>query len=395
MATLGGRVVACLEARYAAELADLVARHGGIAYPAPCLREIHEPHALETQRAVRLLAGGRIDVAVFLTGVGVQTIVEGARHLGCEADLLAGLASTRIAVRGPKAHNAVRRLGLRVDLSAPEPFTSACLLETMVRTWDVHGQSVLVQRYGAPVPALVDGLRQRGAHVEEVSPYRWERPLDEQAVVRLIEDLDAGWIDVLAATNAAQVDHLFAIAGEHGYAVALRQALERPGLRVAAQGVVCATAFVRRGIRVDVIPPRASMGALVVELAKTAEPAPPAERAPGERSETVALLCLGQVHGSQMAAVVDTLPASTTLAVLAGRGRSGERLAAQAAIARGLSVHSIAPARAGRHPADALVRRADRVLIVTSQEVRPGLGTLLQLAERYAKPARVIHQDGG
>jgi hypothetical protein len=268
-------------------------------------------------------------------------------------------------------------------------------LETLVRTWDVRDQAVLVQRYGAPVPALVDGLRERGAHVEEVSPYRWERPLDEQAVVRLIEDLAAGWIDVLAATNAVQVDHLFAIAREHGYDVALRQALERPGLRVAAQGVVCATAFARRGVRVDVIPPRASMGALVVELANTAEPAPAVERTLDDRSETVALLCLGDVHGSQMAAVVETLPSSATLAVLAGRGRTGERLATQAAIARGLAVHSVAPARAGRHPADTLVRRADRVLIVTSQAVRPGLGTLLQLAERYAKPARVIHQDGG
>ena len=205
-------MIACLEARNATELADLVTRHGGIPYPAPCLREVHEPDAAETRRAVRLLCGDEIDMVVFLTGVGVQTSVEGARRLEREADLLAGLSSKRVAVRGPKALNAVRRLGVAVDLVAPEPFTSVCLLESMAREWDVRGQSVLVQLYGAPAPAFTDGLRQLGATVREVSPYRWERPVDEDAVVRMIEDLGAGWIDVLAATNAAQVDHLFDIA---------------------------------------------------------------------------------------------------------------------------------------------------------------------------------------
>ena len=97
MVSLGGRVIACLESRYAAELTDLVTRHGGIAYPAPCLREIHEPDAAETRRAVRLLCGDQVEIAVFLTGVGVQTIIEGARRLGCEADLLVGLGCKRIA----------------------------------------------------------------------------------------------------------------------------------------------------------------------------------------------------------------------------------------------------------------------------------------------------------
>jgi uroporphyrinogen-III synthase len=340
---------------------------------------------------VRLLCGDQVEIAVFLTGVGVQTIIEGARRLGCEAELLVGLGSKRIAVRGPKAQNAIRRLGLSADVCAPEPFTSTCLLETMARTWELHDRHVLVQRYGAPVPALVDGLRALGARVYEVSPYRWERPLDEEAVVRLLEDLAAGWIDVLAATNAAQVDHLFDIARERGYEAELRRALATRRLRVAAQGIVCASAFARRGIDVDVMPPRASMGAMVVEIARSMQTDPPAQAAePDETNEVIAMLFAGPVDAQRTRRVVAELPATATLAVLSGRSRAGERLAEQVAVERGLAVHSTLPTRSGRHPAETLVRRADRVVIVTGDGAHTGLGTLLQLAERYAKPARVV-----
>jgi hypothetical protein len=42
------------------------------------------------------------------------------------------------------------------------------------------------------------------------------------------------------------------------------------------------------------------------------------------------------------------------------------------------------------HPADALVRRADRVVIVTAGRSDAGIGALLQLAERYAREVRVV-----
>jgi len=204
MANLGGRVVACLETRYAAELADLITRHGGITYQAPCLREVHEPDAADTRLAVELIGGDRLQAVIFLTGVGVQTIVEGARRMGHEQRLLDGLATKRVAVRGPKTQNAVRRIGARVDLVAREPFTSDALLSDVEQNWEVRGEIILVQRYGAPAPVLTDGLRRLGAQVVEVSPYRWERPQDEEPIVRLIEVMIAGWIDVLAVTDAAQ-----------------------------------------------------------------------------------------------------------------------------------------------------------------------------------------------
>ena len=59
------------------------------------------------------------------------------------------------------------------------------------------------------------------------------------------------------------------------------------GLRVAAQGVVCASAFIRRGIQVDCIPPHASMGAMVLEIARALSPIQVEQRR--DRPEIVAL----------------------------------------------------------------------------------------------------------
>jgi uroporphyrinogen-III synthase len=338
-----------------------------------------------------MICDDAIDVVVFLTGVGVQTIVEGARRLGCEDALVAGLSRKRIAVRGPKTLNAIRRLGVGADLVAPDPFTSNCLLEAITREWNVGGQAVLVQRYGGPVPAFTDGLRDLGATVFEVSPYHWERPLDEDAVARLIEDLAAGWIDVLAVTNAGQVDHLFAIARDRGCEADLRRGLALPRLRIAAQGVVCASAFVRQGVDVDFISPRTSMGAMVIEVARSVDPGPRrAESARADVQEIVAIWFAGVVAFDTISSIIIELSAGTTVAVLSGKSRSAERMTEQAAVQRGLAVHTVPPAQGRHHRADTLVRRAARVLIVTGDGVQTGVGAVLQLAERYAKPARVV-----
>jgi uroporphyrinogen-III synthase len=391
-ATLGGRVIACLEARNAAEMADLIVRHGGIAYPAPCLREVHEPNAAETLRAVQLVCDKAVDTVVFLTGVGVQTIVDAASHRGCLADLVAALKQTRIAVRGPKTLNAVRRLGVGVELAAPEPFTSTSLLEAMSRDWELRNHRILVQCYGAPVPAFTGGLKQLGAEVIEVSPYRWERPLDEDSVIRMIEDLAEGWIDVLAATSAVQVDNLFDIARDRGREQELRTGLDTPRLCVAAQGIVCASAFERRGVTVNVVPPRASMGALIVALGHAFDQAPPptVPAADCDGAGVVALLVARSAGPKEVGRAVGDLAPSVTLALLSGKNRRAERLAEDVAVRRGLAVHAIAPAGAGHHPADKLVRQADRVIVVNRDRDDPDVSTLLRLARRYAKPAHVI-----
>lgn len=393
MANLGGRVIACLEARRATELAELVAHHRGITYPAPCLREVHEPDAAQTHRAVNLLVGKDVGAAVFLTGVGVRTIAEAANQLRKMDELRKSMPAIRVAARGPKTENALMSLGIRVDIAAPAPFTSDTLLEEIQRSWDLRGEVVLLQLYGAPVPRLASGLRQMGASVVEVSPYRWEWPADRDAVVRLIEDVREGWIDVLVATTAAQVENLFAIAKDHGSEQSLREALARPRTLVAAQGTVCARAFERQGVAVDLVPPHTSMSALLLHVAEHLEtPATLPPRQPlSSRVETVAMMPTMDILGEDLTAAIDAVPEQSRVTLLGGKAQKAQRALEEAAVRRGLAVHTLMPDTKADHASDELVRQADAVLIVT----KTGVGTrqLLQLAHRYVKPVRVIHLD--
>src|SRR5438105_1801492 len=151
MADLGGRVVAFLEARRANELAELIRRHGGVPYPAPCLREVHQPEAPELDCAVDELCDDAVSVAIFMTGVGTTTLLDAARVRGREAELLAALARKRVAVRSPKPLAPLRKAGVRVDLMAPEPHTSPVLLQALA-DWPLDGRRVAVHLYGGPDP---------------------------------------------------------------------------------------------------------------------------------------------------------------------------------------------------------------------------------------------------
>lgn len=258
-------MVAFLESRRSAEMASLIARHGGTPYPVPCLREEHHPEADAVALAVEQLCGDAIDMVIFLTGVGVETILEGARQHGRLAEVLDGLARKQVVTRGPKPVAALRRTGVRVDVEAPPPHTSrevtAALADTQLR-----GRTVLVQLYGGPNAELRQQLEQRGAHVLEVAPYVWRQPADPAGVLRVIDDLGAGRVQALAVTSAAQVDNLFAIAAERGRTRQLRDGLAK--VMVAAQGPVCAAALERYGVAVGVQPTHGHMGALVLAIAR-------------------------------------------------------------------------------------------------------------------------------
>src|ERR1700716_4330298 len=102
MPDLQRQVVAFLEGRRTAELADLIQRHNGVPLAAPCLREVHRPTAPSLHAEVAAVCGADLAVAIFLTGVGTTTVFEAARLMGREADLRQRLASAVVAVRGPK-----------------------------------------------------------------------------------------------------------------------------------------------------------------------------------------------------------------------------------------------------------------------------------------------------
>lgn len=275
MADLKQRVVAYLESRRADEMASIIQRHGGVPYGVPCLREVVDPQDPAARLAVDAMCAKRTEVVVFLTGKGAEATMEIARAHGRLEELLGALTRKMVVVRGPKPLRSLRRVGVPVALTAPEPFTSYSLLEAL-KALDFLGRAVVVQGYGgslspdvagdpAPMDVLCDGLRAMGAEVTVVFPYRWELP-EEARLVEFVESLEAGKIHAVAATNAQQIHHLFTFCRSMGFEEVLRSSLAK--VVVASQGPISTEAWNRYGVRVDVVARHGHMGALVLDIAE-------------------------------------------------------------------------------------------------------------------------------
>ena len=258
-----GKTVAILEARLGRQFAELIEKHGGRALHAPALAEVPDLDRTAIARLVPDLEASPPRLAIFQTGVGTRALFDATDALALTDRLLALLAKLVVAVRGPKPTGALRARGVRIDLSAGDPFTTAEVLKAVAQT-PLAGERVVVQRYGVTNVELEEALTARGARVIEIPTYRWSLPANTRPMLELLDALEARGIDAVAVTNAAQVYNLFELAGKLGRADALRAALNRT--LVASVGPVSSEALRKFGVTVGLESSPPKLGPLMAAL---------------------------------------------------------------------------------------------------------------------------------
>lgn len=257
-----GRRVVTFESRRAAEMASLIARHGGAAVSAPALREVplaDNPSALGFARS---LASGAFDVVILMTGVGTRALVAEIEPEMDRATFVAALGRVPLVVaRGPKPANVLRALGVAGFTTVPEPNTWREVARAVEASGVLVGRRVAVQEHGAPSHELHDLLTRAGAQVTAVQVYRWALPEDTAPLRRALHEIAEGRAEIALFTSRAQVEHAFAIAAEEGVEAAFRERLRR-GV-VASIGPVCTEALRAEGLTPDLEPEHPRMGHLV------------------------------------------------------------------------------------------------------------------------------------
>ncbi len=183
------------------------------------------------------------DYTVLLTGEGLRKLlaISGRR----QPEFLDALKITQTVTRGPKPARALREIGLVPSLSAATP-TSQGVFEILEKE-NLEGCHIGVQLYpGDGALPLVEKLRQRGATVLPVTPYRYMTQTESSQVAQTIGDLAAGKIDMIAFTSTPQIERLFAVAQEFGLETELDKGLAR--VSIAAIGPVMEGALAARGL---------------------------------------------------------------------------------------------------------------------------------------------------
>ena len=257
------KVVAILETRAGAHLAELVARRGGVPLLAPALEEVPD---IDPQAVRALLAQWRMlpfGICIFQTGVGTRALFLATDAANLSAELQDLLAASTVVVRGPKPVGELNARGIRIDIKAASPFTTEMVLDALANV-PVAGTSVLVQRYGETNRALAAGLQSRGASVQEIATYRWALPADTQPLLKLLEALGKGGVDAVVFTSAVQIHNLHSMAEKAGSAADLAKNLNRS--IVASIGPACSQALRRYGIEpaLEASPPK--LGPLMAAL---------------------------------------------------------------------------------------------------------------------------------
>ncbi|MDQ4490367.1 uroporphyrinogen-III synthase [Sinomonas sp. ASV486] len=274
---LAGFRVGVTSHRRSQDLIEALERRGAEVMHAPVLTIAPVGQDLAVLDDTRLTIASRPDLTIVTTAYGMRRWLEVADAAGLGEDLQDALGASRIYVRGPKARGAVRAAGL-TDVGISSDETTAKLVDLVLHDAGgrlegsgsdgsglegrvLEGKRVVMQLHGYTDKVQLDRLRDAGAELITVTPYRWVRPEGADRLQGLIEAVCEGELDVVTFTSAPAVDAFFSTAHELGVYPRLITAL-RQRVATAAVGPVTAAPLVAAGLR-PWVPDRFRMGALI------------------------------------------------------------------------------------------------------------------------------------
>ena len=262
-----GLTVLTLESRRGTEISRLIETYGGKPFHAPAMREIPLASNLEALEFGEQLFAGKIDMVIFLTGVGARAISKVLQTAHPAERFLDALRRVTVIARGPKPVAVLREWQVPIAVTAPEPNTWRDVLEAMdAQKLDMRGKQIAVQEYGVSNLELLQGLTERGAQVTRVPVYQWALPEDTAPLRAAVDALIAKQIDVALFTTGVQVQHLLQIAEQAGKKNEL--VARMPQVVNASIGPTTSEVLRDHGLAVDMEASHPKMGFLVKEAAE-------------------------------------------------------------------------------------------------------------------------------
>ena len=265
-----GLTVLTLESRRGQEMSRLIETYGGKPLHAPAMREVPLSSNLEALKFADALLQGKLDAVVFLTGVGARALSNVLEGVHPTEKFFEALRKVSVVARGPKPVAVLREWKVPIAIAAPEPNTWREVLQAIDdNKLDLRDKRVAVQEYGVSNPELLEGLRERGAHVTRVPVYQWDLPEDKAPLRAAVNSIIARRVDVALFTTGVQVNHLFQIAEQVGKKDALKAGLEN--VVKASIGPTTSEVLRSYGLSIDLEASHPKMGFLVKEAAEQSE----------------------------------------------------------------------------------------------------------------------------
>lgn len=187
------------------------------------------------------------DGLIFTSVNGVRFFAERLKTI--EQDIRE-LKGARVYTIGPKTAEAVRDLGIRVDV-VPENFVAESLIESI---GNAEGKRFLIPRATVARETLPEQLRKMGALVDVVPAYKTVLP--SQSVDALEKRLKEGSVDVITFTSSSTVTNFLTLTGEQ-----LLPAIKNT--KIACIGPITAKTARDAGLNVEIMPEQYTVSSLM------------------------------------------------------------------------------------------------------------------------------------
>lgn len=245
----------------------LISYHGGVPRVAPSMREIPDLKSPYVTEFADDLFSGKVDILVLMTGVGTRILSDMVIEESGEKEYLDALRATTVLARGPKPVAALRKLGLKPDITVSEPNTWRDILSTFdQRDMSLEKLVVYVQEYGVSNEEFLASLEKKGADVRRIPIYRWALPEDLGPLRDAVKSISEGAEDCLLFTSSRQVSNLFEVAGKHECDAEFMEGMKKA--LICSIGPTTTETLREKGISVDYEPNSPKMGNLVREVAR-------------------------------------------------------------------------------------------------------------------------------
>ncbi|NGM82216.1 uroporphyrinogen-III synthase [Paenibacillus sp. 7124] len=260
---LKGVTIALAGPRKSEELAKLISNMGGTALLRPAQGTVFLDGE-ELRRELEEWTSNPPDWSILTTGMGLDALYQVAGDMGIQERFQEVLAGSMIAARGYKTVNALKKRGLVPNVRDDDGSTSGLIRG--LEAFDLRGKTAVLQLHGDPAPRLNAWLKEAGAEVREVLPYR-HMPPEQADLERLLTEITEAKVDAVTFTSAPQIRFLAEYADSRGMRQAMLDAFEA-GVLAVAVGRITADALKEAGIRRIVMPEQERMGSMIVELGR-------------------------------------------------------------------------------------------------------------------------------
>ena len=261
MKRLEGKRIALAGSRKIAEISKIITNLGGTPLERPAQGTVFlDDSRLEDD--IRELVAGKYEWFIFTTGIGTETLYKTAEKLELGEEFLQALNEAKVAARGYKTVNMLKKLGI-TPIVRDDDGSTAGLVRALSPHLPQHSK-VALQLHGDPAPKLISFLKDQEAEFKEILPYQ-HTPPKQEVLKQLVQEIITGQVEAVNFTSTPQARFLFAYARETGQYEAVREAFANHVVAVAV-GKVTAAALRDEGIERIIVPEVERMGSAIIAL---------------------------------------------------------------------------------------------------------------------------------